>query len=84
MESIDSISEVNMVRAARISVGYTVGYTVSPFYVGLEHHCFVCFPGLHHDFVPEALLAGRSSGLPLQQQQESDLRCTSGEEDLGS
>lgn len=45
---------------------------------------FVFFPGLHHDFVPEALLAGRPPGLPLQQQQESHLRRTSGEKDLGS
>lgn len=77
VESIDSISEVNMVSSCTISA---VGHTVSS--VGFDHQYF--FPGLHHDFVPEALLAGRSTGLPLQQQQESYLWFTPCEENLGS
>ncbi len=84
VESIDSISEVNMVRASWISVVSVTNIQHLLFSVGLERQYFVLFSGLHHDFVPQALLAGRSPGLPLQQQQESYVRCTSCEKDLGS
>lgn len=79
VESIDSISEVNMVRPRWQSQRCPPPLISEP-----GRSVLLWYPGLHHDAVPEALLAGRPPGLPLQQQQEPHLWCPPGQEDLGS
>lgn len=82
VESLDSISEVNMVNTSSFYPTSGSMFEVLDLNAGVNT-LPVCSSGLHYDAVPEALLERRASGFSLRKQPEPNVRRPAGEEDLG-